>query len=138
MNNEQMIQNPAGFWVRFAALLIDGIIVGIPLGITGVMFSDNLGVNISTSILSLLYSLVLPVFWNGQTIGKKVLGIRIKKISGEKVGFGTMVMRNLVAGLVYGITLGIAFIASIFMVAFRKDKRSVQDLVAGTYVGYEK
>ena len=133
-----MIQNPAGFWIRFAALFIDGIIVGIPLGIVGTMFSNNLGVNISTSILSLLYSLVLPVIWNGQTIGKKVLGIRIKKISGEKVGFGTMVMRNIVAGLVYGITLGLAFIVSIFMVAFRKDKRSVQDFVAGTYVGYEK
>ena len=60
------------------------------------------------------------------------------KISGEKIGFGTMIMRTLVAGLVYGITLGIAFFASIFMVAFRKDKRSVHDLVAGTYVGYEK
>jgi uncharacterized RDD family membrane protein YckC len=135
MNNEQMIQNPAGFWVRLAALLIDGLIMGIPLSIAGIMFSKNLGVNISTSILSILYSLVLPVVWNGQTIGKRILGIRIKKLSGEKVGFGTMLMRNFVAGLIYSITLGIAFIASILMVAFRKDKRSVHDMVAGTYVG---
>lgn len=138
MNNEQMIQNPAGFWVRFAAQLIDGIIVGIPLGIAGIMYSESLGVNFGVSILSFLYSLVLPIIWNGQTIGKRVLRIRIKKISGEKIGFGTMIMRTFVAGLVYGITLGIAFLASIFMVAFRKDKRSVHDLVAGTYVGYEK
>ena len=138
MNNEQMIQNPAGFWVRFAAQLIDGIIVGIPLGIAGIMYSESLGVNFGASILSFLYSLVLPIIWNGQTIGKRVLRIRIKKISGEKIGFGTMIMRTLVAGLVYGITLGIAFLASIFMVAFRKDKRSVHDLLAGTYVGYEK
>lgn len=133
-----MIQNPAGFWVRFAAQLIDGIIVGIPLGIAGIMYSESLGVNFGASILSFLYSLVLPIIWNGQTIGKRVLRIRIKKISGEKIGFGTMIMRTLVAGLVYGITLGIAFLASIFMVAFRKDKRSVHDLLAGTYVGYEK
>lgn len=138
MNNEQMIQNPAGFWVRFAAQLIDGIIVGIPLGIAVIMYSESLGVNFGASILSFLYSLVLPIIWNGQTIGKRVLRIRIKKISGEKIGFGTMIMRTLVAGLVYGITLGIAFLASIFMVAFRKDKRSVHDLLAGTYVGYEK
>jgi uncharacterized RDD family membrane protein YckC len=45
-----------------------------------------------------------------------------------------MIKRNVIAGLVYGITFGIALIVSIFMVAFRHDKRAIHDMIAGTYV----
>ena len=49
-----------------------------------------------------------------------------------------MLLRVLVAGIVYGLTLGIALIVSVFMVVFRKDKRSLHDMMAGTYVTYSK
>jgi len=45
-----------------------------------------------------------------------------------------MLLRDLVAGLVYSVTLGIAVIVSIFMVALREDKRSIHDFIAGTKV----
>lgn len=138
MTNEQVVINPAGFWIRFFAQLIDGIILVMPMTLAFFVFQDNIGVYLGLNLLSLLYTLILPIIWNGQTIGKKTMGIRIKKISGEKINIGTMLLRTFVAGLIYGITVGIATIASIFMVAFRKDKRSVHDLVAGTYVGYDK
>ena len=37
-----------------------------------------------------------------------------------------------------GITFGIAAIVSGFMVGIRQDKRAIHDLIAGTYVTYEK
>lgn len=91
-----------------------------------------------TTILEMLYYLLLPVFWYGYTVGKRAVGIRIAREDGEKVGIGTMLMRDLVAGLVYVLTLGIGIIVSAFMVGLREDKRAIHDFVAGTYVTYDK
>lgn len=138
---ESQVVSPAGFWARLAALFIDAIIIGVPGYLLGIAFSENMGefsiINFLISTISLLYYLVLPVMWDGQTIGKKALGIRIKKLNGAKVGFGTMFMRYVIGYMVYGITIGIAFIVSILMVAFGRQKRSVHDFIAGTYVGYQ-
>lgn len=46
-------------------------------------------------------------------------------------------MRNVVAGVIYGFTFGIALIVSIFMVALREDKRALHDFIAGTEVIYD-
>ena len=55
-------------------------------------------------------------------------------MDGKKLGIGTMLMRYLVAALVYAITLGIGFIVSAFMVGIRKDHRSIHDFIAVTYL----
>ncbi len=133
-----MITEPAGFWRRLLANILDGLIVSIPLGLISYMIFGNWEENLFTSIVSFLYSLILPVVWMGYTVGKKLLGIRIAKVNGEKVGIGTMLMRTVVAALVYGITLGIGLIVSAFMVGLREDKRSIHDFIAGTYVTHQK
>ena len=46
------------------------------------------------------------------TVGKKICGIRIVKVNGDKLGVGAMLMRVIVAGIIYGVTLGIAAIVS--------------------------
>ncbi|ESU33866.1 hypothetical protein G3A_04290 [Bacillus sp. 17376] len=66
------------------------------------------------------------------------MGVRIAKVNGEKLGSGTMLMRTIVAGLVYVLTLGLGAIVSAFMVGIREDKRAIHDFIAGTYVTYEK
>lgn len=88
--------------------------------------------------ISLLYSIILPVIWSGYTLGKRICGIRIVKMNGSKPGIGTMLLRVIVAGIVIAVTLGIAVIASAFMVGLRQDKRAIHDFIAGTYVTYEK
>lgn len=45
-----------------------------------------------------------------------------------------MVKRDLIAGLLYGLTLGIGVIVSAFMVGLREDKRALHDFIGGTYV----
>ena len=132
------ISNPAGFWIRLGAGLLDLVIIGLPLGVVSYLISGGLEGDSVTNLVSFLYYLLVPVVWYGYTVGKKLLGIRIVKVDGTKVGIGTMLMRMLIAAIVYGITLGIAVIASAFMVGFRKDKRSVHDLIAGTYVTFDK
>lgn len=137
-NSEHGVTNPAGFWIRLAANFLDVLILGVPLTLLGYLITGGGGENLVINILSVLYSLLLPVFWQGYTIGKRIMGIRIAKVDGTQLGFGPMLLRTLVGSLVYAVTLGLAAIASAFMVGLRKDKRSVHDLIAGTYVTYEK
>lgn len=126
--------NPVGFWRRLGAGLLDAIIIGIPLILLTYIITGNTEDNLVTNIISSLYSLLVPVFWHGYTVGKRIAGIRIARIDGEPVGIGTMLLRDLVGGIVYIITLGIGLIVSVIMVAVRQDKRSLHDLIAGTYV----
>ncbi|WP_044894807.1 RDD family protein [Bacillus alveayuensis] len=133
-----MITNPAGFWKRLLANLLDSIIIGIPLAILSYSITGNWEGDAFTSILNVLYFLIVPVIWSGYTIGKKIVGIRIVKVNGEKLGFGAMLLRTVVASIIYVITLGIALIVSAIMVAVREDKRAIHDFLAGTYVTTER
>ena len=45
-------------------------------------------------------------------------------------------MRVIVAGIVFGVTLGIGVLVSAFMVGLRQDKRGLHDFMAGTQVVY--
>lgn len=131
--------DPAGFWIRFGALILDALIVGVPLTITALVFTGRSEDEYVTDILSFLYTLLTPIFWNGYTIGKRICGIRIVKVSdGRPPGLGTMLLRNVVTGLIYAITLGIAVIVSATMVGAREDKRSLHDFIAGTEVVHER
>ncbi|AGI27609.1 hypothetical protein AW03_003350 [Bacillus subtilis HJ5] len=119
--------------------MLDYIIVSVPLLliywlITGKDPNDSMFI----SLVVLLYSILLPVFWRGYLIGKRICGIRIVKKDGSQVSLLTMFLRVIVAGLVYGITFGLGLIASLILIliAVREDKRTLHDLIAGTYVTY--
>ncbi|WP_093271070.1 RDD family protein [Psychrobacillus sp. OK032] len=129
--------NPAGFWARLGASLLDSLIIGIPLAIISYLIVGDWEDTPITSFGNMLYSLIVPVLWYGYTVGKKMLGIRIVKVDGSKLGYGAMILRVIVSGLVYIFTLGIALIVSAFMVGIREDKRAIHDFIAGTYVTYD-
>ncbi|CAH0118658.1 hypothetical protein PAE9249_01150 [Paenibacillus sp. CECT 9249] len=129
----------AGFWIRLGAILLDALIVSLPLSIVALILTG--GGNAEewmTNVLTGLYSLLVPVFWNGYTVGKRICGIRIRKVYDHlPPSIGTMLLRNVVAGIIYGFSFGIALIVSIFMVALREDKRALHDFIAGTEVVYD-
>lgn len=134
-----MEKNQAGFWIRFLAVILDSLIISVVAGlITGNWFSDVNERNGLEGILQILYGIIVPIIWMGYTIGKRIVGIRIVKMDGSNVTIGTMLMRNLVASLVYLATFGIGVIVSAFMIGIREDKRSIHDLIANTYVTYNK
>ncbi|MFD2042964.1 RDD family protein [Ornithinibacillus salinisoli] len=135
-----MVNNPAGFWVRLGASIVDTILLTIVFGFVGLIIYNQFFVEDFSviDILDMLYFLLLPIFWYGYTVGKRVSGIRIARIDGEKLGLGTMLLRDVVAGVIYLITFGIGVIVSAFMVGLREDKRSIHDFIAGTYVTYDE
>ncbi|MFD2371166.1 RDD family protein [Brevibacillus sp. GCM10020057] len=127
--------NPVGFWRRLGANLLDGLIIGIPLALISYLVTGETKGNWFTNLVSILYSLLLPIFWYGYTVGKRIAGVRIVKVNGEPPGFGTMLLRVVVGSwLVYTVTLGIGAIISAIMAGVREDKRAIHDLIAGTYV----
>ncbi|WP_175986845.1 RDD family protein [Bacillus sp. Marseille-Q1617] len=133
-----MIQ-PAGFWIRVGAGIMDWLIINLPLIIiTGLITGEFSEENTFVSAITFLYVLITPVLWKGYVVGKRIAGIRIVKKDGSNVHIGNMLMRNIVAGIVYVLTLGIGIIVSAFMVGLREDKRSIHDFIAGTYVTHAK
>ncbi|GIO69369.1 RDD family protein [Paenibacillus cookii] len=129
----------AGFWVRLGAMLLDALIVGLPLVILSLLITGGRPYEeYVTNILSFLYSLLVPVFWGGYTVGKRICGIKIRKVQDHSPpGIGTMLLRHVVAGIIYGLTFGIGTIISAFMVGLREDKRSIHDFIAGTEVVHD-
>lgn len=129
----------AGFWIRVGATLLDGLIIAFPITL---IWQLIVGFNTETltatpgvpDVLMTVYGLLLPVYWYGFTVGKKMCGIRIVKMDGSTPTVLTMLMRDIVAGIVYALTLGIGLVVSAFMVGLREDKRGLHDLIAGTQV----
>ncbi|MFD2706633.1 RDD family protein [Salibacterium lacus] len=126
----------AGFWIRLGAILLDSLILGAVFSmmtwlIYGEFYREAWNI---TDLFSLLYLVLVPVFWHGYVIGKWLVGIRIVKDSGEDVTLITMVMREIVAWLIYVFTIGIGLIVSAFMVGLREDRKAIHDFIAGTYV----
>lgn len=132
-----MISNPAGFQNRLLASVLDFIIVFVSLGLLSkLIYGEFLNYKevYLTDTISLIYYLLLPVLWYGYTLGRKMVGNRIVRVDGKKVGIGTMLLRNWVAGIFYILTLGIGLIVSAFMIGLREDKRAIHDFIAQTYV----
>ena len=126
----------AGFWIRLGSIIIDGLLL-IPLYLLFMLIGvSDIATEIFVNSINFLYYLIIPVIWSGFTVGKRVVGIKIVRTDGKKVGIGTTLKRYILASLVYVVTLGTAFIISAFMVGLRKDKRSIHDLIAGTQVIY--
>lgn len=135
--------DPAGFWIRLVAIIIDGIIINVVLGIIGGFLGFNsltgggledYSAGAQTLIQSVFlviqvgYGTVLLAYY-GTTPGKRLFNIYILDANGNKgIGIGRALGREL-SKFVSFLILLIGYI----MAAFRSDKRALHDLMAGTY-----
>ena len=77
------------------------------------------------------YFIVFETLWNGQTPGKKALGIRVVRDGGYPVDFGASLVRNLIR--VGEVALGYYAVSAISAMISPENKR-LGDLAAGTIV----
>lgn len=113
--------------------------------------------NIVTIVVYVLYFIVYQMYMNGQTIGKRIMKIRVVKNKDGTLSMNDMLIRGLINNYILANILIAIFvlinrntyvygssivqiiqyailIASIFMIIIRKDGRSVADLICGTKV----
>lgn len=114
--------------------------------------------NLLSCVFIICYFIVYPLYNKGMTFGKKLIGIRIVKNDDSEVDANGLIIRYLfMEGLgvsilslcllfilkniyyvgsisILGFLQFLVVIISIFMVLYRRDKRSLPDLIAGTKV----
>jgi uncharacterized RDD family membrane protein YckC len=110
----------AGFWIRFLAVFIDWVIVGLA--------AAPFGENPAAAFLMIVYQGILIGVWNGQTVGKRACGIKVISVDGRACGVGQAFGRVL-AKLLNVFTLFIGYL----MIPFDWQKRGLHDRIANTF-----
>lgn len=132
----------AGFWKRFAAAIIDGIITmigGFAIGFVFVIVMVEVGTddpavlkgigNILGLILGWIYFAAMESSPTQGTLGKMALGIKVTDLEGSKIDFGKASGRYF-GKIISTLILLIGFI----MVAFTQKKQGLHDMMAGCLV----
>lgn len=132
---------------RIGAQIIDTIVMGViffvtffVFGILGSVGGDSAATGFSFLGLligfcaSMFYGFFLEGYWDGYTVGKKLLGIKVVKEDGSPCTYGSALLRNLleiIDGLFYYV-VGFIFMASGDM------RQRLGDRIAGTVVVKEQ
>jgi uncharacterized RDD family membrane protein YckC len=143
-----------GFWIRFLAVIIDGIIVRVVtapfallLGVMGILhrpmmvrgpLDEHDAIAMAAASLAIV-PLLLAVNWLYEalltssswqaTVGKKVLGLKVTDEAGNRISFACASGRYF-AKILSSMLLFIGYI----MAAFTDRKRALHDMLAGTLV----
>jgi uncharacterized RDD family membrane protein YckC len=140
----------AGFWRRFAAIIIDWIILNVlSLGINAVTGLGNSAADSATDIEIYTYffstnflmyfgiSIFATILYYGlfessplqATPGKMALSIKVTDMNGNRVSIGRAIGRYL-GKILSSLILGIGYL----MIAFTEKKQGLHDIMAETLV----
>ncbi len=129
----------AGFWLRFAAGILDAIFLFLLLFFVNSIFSDYI-CDISASLLTMFAGGVISFLitfvyhvsfwaWKGQTAGKLITGVKIIRTDSSPLDGKHAVIRFL-SYVVSALPLMLGFI----WIAFDHKKQGFHDKIADTYV----
>jgi uncharacterized RDD family membrane protein YckC len=149
-----------GFWMRFGARMIDGIVLGVPLLILAALLIPNLiraqrsapnsvpaGFAAFGLTFFLCYFVVLICYevlflkYRGATPGKMACGLKVVRSDGSSLEWGTSIGRFVMWNLV---TSGIPYLNFILMLisgimtGTDGEKRALHDRVCDTRVVYKQ
>ncbi|MEZ5015486.1 MAG: RDD family protein [Flavipsychrobacter sp.] len=125
----------AGFWARFFAVFIDGLILFIPVLVLKYLIDGNFFGNntITSSLVSIvirwLYFAIQESSSKQATFGKQLLDIKVTDEYGKRIGFGRATGRFF-GKILSAIILLIGFI----MAGFTARKQALHDMLANTLV----
>jgi uncharacterized RDD family membrane protein YckC len=106
----------AGFWLRAAAILVDSVLFALIAFMT-------FGIG---SFAWIVYEVCLLTLWDGQTLGKKAVGIKVQGVSGR---WGASLARTLMK-IVSAVPFGLGF----FWMLWDEKGQTWHDKIADTTV----
>jgi uncharacterized RDD family membrane protein YckC len=137
----------AGFWLRVVAILVDGVIF---LPLSGISYYlqylsrtsdfDSAAAKIGLGLFMIAYGIFLIIArwlyfalmessgWQA-TVGKKMIGLKVTTLDGQRIGFGRATGRYF-GKIVSALILGIGFL----MAGWTERKQALHDMMAGTLV----
>lgn len=138
-----------GFWVRFVAALIDGVITSVVvLPVTFLLAAVIRGAGLATGmpeegtvivvtvsligfslLVAWLYEAIMESSERQATFGKMAMGLKVTDINGRRITFGRATGRHF-AKMVSGMILNIGYI----MAGFTDRKQALHDMMAATLV----
>lgn len=149
--------NYAGFWLRFVAVVIDGIILGAvqwlvltpilaaigigaaggmdamdpndPMAMMGALAALFSTVSLIGWVINILYFTLMESSKYQATIGKLALSLKVTDTGGAKLDFVKALVRNL-CKIISSMILLIGYI----MAGFTEKKQALHDMIAGTLV----
>ena len=125
-----------GVGMRFLALMIDSILVGIIGGILGVIFRSGLSTTGGVTLTSAIGSILVILYYvgleatQGATLGKMILGLRIVKTDGSPIGWSESIVRNLLR-IIDGL---VGYLVGAILIWTSPTRQRLGDRVAGTVV----
>lgn len=148
LESKPVKNQPAGFFIRLAAYLIDSLLAGgiiaminIPLWFVKLLASDSIvfknilfGYDIFDIMNFCLLSayFIIMTYTCGRTVGKMLMKIRVVSVSSHELTFGQVFFREVIGKYLSGI-LYIGYI----LVGIDSDKRGIHDMLADTRVVYD-
>jgi uncharacterized RDD family membrane protein YckC len=144
--------NYAGFWLRFVAVIIDGLVLAIPCWIIGAMVlasafpvlarsQNNPGLAFAVILPRIFFLdfLLIAVAWVYSatmessawqaTLGKKALGLYVTDMEGNRISFARASGRHF-GKIISGMILYVGFI----MAGFTEKKQALHDMIASCLV----
>lgn len=154
---------------RFIACVIDWYLCSVLMAIPTIIINDTIQEKYIASILISLFALGITVIYyivisyanNGQTLGKKILKLRITKLNGDDIEPKDLILRELIGVLVIegsifagsnylrellqmftkcnvlvplSIVSSVITIVSILLLLFSKKSRMIHDYIGNTIV----
>ena len=148
----------AGFWPRFLAYILDNVVIGIAamMILIPLIFLTGLGSFLSKihpdedindvgafmliGIVFLLATISLVVTWLYHawmessewqaTLGKRVLGLLVTDLAGQRISFGRATARHFSKIITNMVPLAIGYL----MAGFTEKKQALHDMIAGCLV----
>jgi uncharacterized RDD family membrane protein YckC len=143
---------PGGFWIRFVAYLIDGLIMTAAAAVLAglfvvavliagesfdreepspfVVFAAVLLV-VALIVINWLYEALMTSSPRAATVGKMAFGLRIVRFDGAPLSFGRATGRHFAK---YILTPMVPLFIGYLLAAFTSRKRALHDMVADTLV----
>jgi uncharacterized RDD family membrane protein YckC len=123
----------AGFWIRFGAAFIDGILLGVVQTILRAAM-NNATAQALTLAIGIAYFGILEGGTSGQTLGKKAAGIRVIDFAGGgPIGVGRAIGRYFARWL-SGLAIGLGYL----WMLWDKEKQTWHDKLTNSIVVPEK